>query len=317
MHFRFEFAIYMERLAIISTVKAPLNQIQMYINYHLNLGVDEIILFFDNPIDEGIQFFENHQNVTVVSCSEQYWLQREGTRPHLLPDRQIVNVNEGVKIAIKKNCRWITHIDCDELIQPLTDVKKILLNCRADALRFRLLEAVSDQEFYEHIFMPTLFKKESSNLQIWTAKILGLSKLFYQNKYFRGHKSSKMVIKVSSKIEKYGIHKPDQCDHNFIVKEVDELRLLHYYCIGFSNWASKFEERAQELLESNNLKKHFVNYSGPQFQDYLQARNEGDQQLVALYRRLHKISKREQQILFLLGMLEEVVLSQDFFDRVC
>lgn len=307
----------MEKLAIISTVKAPLRQLQMYVNYHLHLGVDEIILFFDDPIDQGIQFFAKYQNVTVVPCSEKYWVQREGTRPHLLPDRQIVNVNEGVKIAINKNCSWITHIDCDELIQPLTDIKKVLRDCRADALKFCLLEAVSDQEVYEHIFMPTLFKKRPNNLQIWAAKTLGCSRFFYGGKYFRGHKSSKMLIKVSPKIQKYGIHKPDRYDHDLIIREISELRLLHYHCIGLSNWKVKFEERAQELLESDNLNKGFVNYSGPQLQDYLEARSEGDSQLLALYKRLYIMSKREKRILFFLGMLEEVVLNQDFFNRVC
>ena len=47
----------MEKSAIISTVKAPLSQLQMYVNYHLNLGIDEIILFLTILWMKGSSFF--------------------------------------------------------------------------------------------------------------------------------------------------------------------------------------------------------------------------------------------------------------------
>jgi hypothetical protein len=306
----------MEKLAIISTVKAPLGQLQMYVNYHLNLGIDEVILFFDDPLDEGIKFFSNYKNVTVVPCSSEYWTQKTKKRPPISLGRQIVNVNEGVKIATSKNCTWMTHIDCDELIYPLKDIKQVLRNCQADALKFSLMEAVSEQETYEHIFIPTLFKKIPNKLQIWAAKILGCSQCFCEGEYFRGHNSSKMLIKISPKIKKYGIHQPEQWDDDTIIKEIKELRLLHYDSIGLSNWKAKFEGRDQELVEGDHVKKFFSDYRLKQFQDYLQARSQVDLQLVALYKRLYIMSKRQKQILFFLGMLEKVILNQDFFNLV-
>lgn len=306
----------MEKLAIISTIKAPLGQLQMYVNYHLNLGIDEIILFFDDPLDEGIKFFSSYKNITIVPCSSEYWTQKIEKRPPISLDRQIVNVNEGVKIATSKNCTWMTHIDCDELIYPLKDIKQVLRNCQADALKFSLMEAVSEQETYEHIFIPTLFKKRPNKLQIWAAKILGCSQCFCEGEYFRGHNSSKMLIKISSKIKKYGIHEPEQCDDDTLIQETNELRLLHYDSIGLSNWKAKFEGRAQELVEGDNLSEFFGNYRLKQFQDYLQARSEGDSQLATLYKRLYIMSKRQKQILFFLGMLERVILNQDCFNLV-
>jgi hypothetical protein len=306
----------MEKLAIISTVKAPLSQLRMYVNYHLNMGIDEIILFFDDPFDEGIKFFANYKNVSIVPCSSDYWTQTTEKRPHISLDRQITNVNEGVKIATSKNCSWITHIDCDELIQPLKEIKQVLTDCQADALKFCLMEAVSEQETYKHIFIPNLFKKRPNKLQIWAAKILGCSKSFCEGEYFRGHNSSKMLIKISPKIKKYGIHQPEQYDDDTIIKEINELRLLHYDSIGLSNWKAKFEGRAQELVEGDNLSEFFGNYRLKQFKDYLKARSEGDSQLVALYKRLYIMSKRQKQILFFLGMLERVILNQDCFNLV-
>jgi len=40
----------MTKVALISTVKGPTNEILMFVHYHLNSGLDEIILFFDDPI---------------------------------------------------------------------------------------------------------------------------------------------------------------------------------------------------------------------------------------------------------------------------
>ncbi|WP_354635175.1 glycosyltransferase family 2 protein [Planktothricoides raciborskii] len=306
----------MEKLAIISTVKAPLSQLTMYVNYHLNIGIDEIILFFDDPLDEGIKFFANYENVTVVPCSSEYWTQTTEPRPPIVLDRQITNVNEGVKIAISKNCSWMTHIDCDELIYPLRDIKQVLRDCQADGLNFHVMEVVSEQETYEHIFMPTLFKKRPNKLQIWAAKMLGCSQSFCGGQYFRAYETSKMLIKISPKIKKYGIHEPEECADDTIIKQSHELRLLHYDSVGLSNWKAKFERRAQELVEGDNLYEFFAKHRVTQFQAYLQARSEGDSQLVALYKRLYIMSKGQKQILFFLGMLEKVILNQDFFNLV-
>ena len=54
----------MTKVAIISTVRAPLNELKMFINYHLNIGVDEIILFFDDPSHIDISPLGKYKNVT-------------------------------------------------------------------------------------------------------------------------------------------------------------------------------------------------------------------------------------------------------------
>ena len=63
------------KIAIVSTVKGPLNELLMFINYHLNIGIDQIILFFDDPQDTCIdQIDAKYKNVHAVKCTEEYWL---------------------------------------------------------------------------------------------------------------------------------------------------------------------------------------------------------------------------------------------------
>jgi len=113
----------MTKIAVISTVRAPLQELQRFINYHLNIGIDEIILFFDDPHDAGIASFSKYQQVSTVACTPEYWSQKAGEKPADLGARQILNVNEGVQIAAGKKCGWIVHIDSDELINPSTEIK--------------------------------------------------------------------------------------------------------------------------------------------------------------------------------------------------
>ena len=47
----------MTRIAIVSMVKAPLHELRLFVHYHLNIRIDEIILYFDDPQDPGLDAF--------------------------------------------------------------------------------------------------------------------------------------------------------------------------------------------------------------------------------------------------------------------
>lgn len=95
----------MPKIAMISTVKTPLGQLQRHVSHHLRVGIDEIILFCDSPLDEAVQAYASDPSVTVVPCSDAYWNEQVGERPVSIADRQIVNVNVGAKIAHEKKLR--------------------------------------------------------------------------------------------------------------------------------------------------------------------------------------------------------------------
>ncbi len=298
----------MVKTAIVSTVRTPLEDLLHYVHYHLNIGIDEIILFFDDPADEGVKAFTQHSNVTCIACSASYW-NINGGRPDFIAARQLVNVNNGAKMAAAKQCNWLIHIDNDELINPLVDIKQVLANTDAEAIRFTLLEAVSQHMYCEHIFIPQLFKKQSQKRSIQAAKLQGCSNAFFENRYFRGYGASKMAVRITPEIKQYSIHDAQKHHGILAVEKSDQLQLLHFDCVDFSTWLRKWKKRIDGTGTSNTMGIP----RQKQLDLYRQARQKGHKELIALFKRLHHLPKNEQLILHGLGMLTTVKIDPDLF----
>ena len=87
----------METVGIISTVRAPYSQLKAFVNFHHNIGIDHIVLFFDDPDDEACSKFCDVPGVIAVGCDEAYWNHNAMERPGFIEERQKVNVNNGVE----------------------------------------------------------------------------------------------------------------------------------------------------------------------------------------------------------------------------
>jgi len=290
------------KIALISTVRAPLNELIIFVDHHLKIGVDEINLFFDDPSDEGVVYYAQHDHVNAVACTNDYWLKMAGKRPESIEGRLFTNVNAGVQMAKENNGNWMIHIDSDELLVPAGDLHKILTDSSADALRFTLFEAISEQQTYEHIFIPDLFKRIPNNFQLTMARLFRCSSALYNGSYFRGHVRSKMAVRISDKIKKYGNHMPEDYDASLKIVDTKEISLLHFDCVGFDDWKKKWSYRLDGTGRADRIKGARV----LQFNEYIRANSEGDEALALLYRRLHVLPKREKIILFLLGMLKKI-----------
>lgn len=300
----------MTKIAVVSMVKAPLHELKLFVHYHLNIGIDEIILFFDDPEDPALELFPRFPQVTTIACSADYWSNITGERPDIFSTRQIINVNEGVRNATEKGCNWVVQIDSDELIRPSTGIKRALENCNADVLRFKVMEAVSERINYDNIFIATLFKNEPSDAKIKAAKMLGCSQAFFKDEYFRGHTASKMAVKLSQKIQKHGVHGPREYDKNStIFKNTDEISLLHYDCVGFVSWNTKWGERHDGSCKTVSMRENRKS----QLLAYGHAKQAGPEALSTLYKRFQIIPRREKVVLTLLGMLQKVKLEQSLF----
>lgn len=300
----------MDRVGIIATVRAPTSQLHLFVNYHLNIGVDKIILFFDDPQDEGIPSFSQYSQVHTVACSSDYWRDKTGDKPEWLPERQIVNVNEGAKVLAATGCSWLIHIDNDELINPLLPLKQLLSRSDADGVRFSIFEAVSEQEKYNHIFLPTLFKKNANKIQLWLAEKIGCSNAIFDGEYFRGHTASKMALKISPKIKEYGIHGP-QKGSGIAIENTKNIQLLHFDCVDIDSWKLKLDRQLDGSAKANTWRDN----RRRQLFLYKKAKEEGDLQLSALFRKMRSIGKRERIVLTLLGMLKSINLNQKLFEH--
>ncbi len=295
----------MIKTAAISTIKCPFDELVLFVNYHLNIGIDKIILFFDDPDDKGISFFENNENVICTACNKEYWLNKQkNNTPFSLDERLLINVNEGVEIARKLNCTWIIQIDGDELIYSKENIASLLENTTADAVRLSILEAVSEKEEYETIFQPSLFKIKSGSKKIKLAKALGCNQAIYNNEYFRGHTASKMFVKISPKIRQYGNHRVKEHEGTLDVITSKKIILLHYDCVGINNWRIKWDARVITQGKANNMRTNRIQ----QYKEYESAQQLGENAQKKLFTRMHCINNYEKLILFMLRMLRVIKL---------
>ena len=292
------------KVAVVSTVKTPLDELRPFVEHYRHIGVDRFFLFFDDGEDSAYDAFDYPDWLIKTRCTQAYWDEADAGRPETIERRQEVNATRALEAARADGFEWIIHIDNDELIHALQPLQQVLAQAQGDVLRFAAREAVSDQEDYDSIFEPTLFKVPVGRWPMLGARLLGCRRALYLGRYFRGHLTSKAAVRISDRIVDLGIHGPDTCPDDLRITATDQLVLLHYDCIGFDNWRRKWSRRTDgsataQYLGGNRLK---------QMQAFAAAESQGEAALRTLYRRLHVIPPYEQAVLRRLGMLEQIKL---------
>jgi hypothetical protein len=298
-------------ICLISTVRTTVRQTICFVNYHLSAGIDEIILFFDDPNDPAAEVFSDYVRVRSIKCDNKYWAARGTAAPLVTQERQEINVNYGLKLAAESGFDWIIHIDSDELLMSKGDIKNILSLQSGDVVRFSMKEAVSEKDHYENIFEATLFKEpvtKEKYSQIALALSLGCEGVFFEGVYFRGHMASKVAVRINSKIEWMGIHRPLR--PKMAVIETDLITLLHYDCVGIEDWRNKWISRLDKPEIMARLRPHRVRQQELFKKAYGNAAAE-----LELYSRLHKISEHQKSVLMQHGLLTVITLQHELFER--
>jgi hypothetical protein len=213
-----------------------------------------------------------------------------------------------MRIARQKNCDWLIHIDSDELLHPLLDLHKFFDACEADAVRFDLLEAVPEKEYYDHIFMPTLFRRKSTDLKMRVARILGCKAAFFGGDFLRGHLESKAAIRLTPRVRRIGIHGVIEHEGPLEPQSTKQVRLLHFDSIGLADWIRKWETRRDGPGKAKLMREARAR----QFALFKTAGSDHEA-MARVYRKLYFIPGREKLILLLLGMLSRVRLDARLF----
>jgi hypothetical protein len=300
-----------QRICAVTTLKADLAQTLAFANYHLNIGVDWIVLFFDNPADPAIDSLRSHSRVTCIPCDDEYWRSHDESAIHSIESKQIANATRALDMARERGFQWIVHIDCDELLYSNESIQAILSDTDADIVTFDIREAVPKREHYERPFVDIhLFKKPITKTQQSLARTLGCRNAFYREEYFRGHLVSKSAVRVNSSITRMGIHSPE-ADANAVKAAITKkIVLLHFDSHDFERWKLKWEQRSSgqtKVVRIRSNRQH-------QLEAFASAHQQGDAALRRLYRTLCCIPAYEILILRLLRMLEAVRLEPQLFE---
>lgn len=295
-----------KQIALASTVRAGYEEMVFFISYYQSIGVDLIILFLDDPNDKNAgRLQEKFDDLILVVCDDAYWRSAVPGKPKSIEERQTININRALAISRERNTEWLINVDLDELVFSHLDIKKALAKYdepEIDAVRFDVYEAVAEKLYYRHIFEPSLFRKNPSPKRLKIASLLGCRGVLFQNEYFRGHLASKLAIKVNSQIKEIKIHNIVMEEGEPNIKKVNDIKLLHFDCIGIDNWRQKWERR----IDGSGRAAEMRGNRQAQMEYYIEAKEAGSDTLQKAYLNMYGIPKYQQLVLMILGLLERI-----------
>lgn len=339
-------------LCTVTTVRAPKEEILPFINYHLNVGIDHMFFFFDDPADAAVEALAGNSGVTCTLCTPEYWAELgkrntgwleefDGTKPPLIENRQRLNATVGLEMARARNFEWIAHIDVDELLYAPHGGLRALLNdvqCSVDFVRFPVLEAVANDLNDEiepmqsiDLFKVAEFPSEGraqptivTRLRRFVDKITNRSKraaakltqarpIFANGRLIVGHSEGKSFVRASSNVNCLECHMP-------VAKPGSTLRfmfardgyLLHFDCCNFDEWYSKWLRRCDGTGTLGTMGWH----RRKQFTKFRTLYERGaNEELRALYREQCLIPDRALSPLLRLSLVKRIKLSDTLFEE--
>ena len=323
-----------QTVSTVTTLKAPLRETLMFVNYHLNMGVSHMYLFFDDPNDDCIEALANYKQVTCIKCDSEHWenilsqsgaLERDWTTiesselQRMLNSsvdyRQILNANYAFKLAQRDGSDWLIHIDSDELIYAKESLDVLLskVSPKTEVLVIKPLETAPEKTEYESIFDEvTLFKNIPWLWQKYLAYFLGCQRVFQDGYYFRAHHYGKSAVRTNAKIKSIDIHYPVAArGHRLRAKKFWGTQLLHFDCCGFDSWQRKWMRRYDGIgSAAEDIPRRYK-----QLSKFAEAYESGDiNRLYDLYRQFYFFSSYEHKVLSLLGLLQRIQLNPKLFE---
>lgn len=306
------------KLCITTTIRATKRELKEFVNYHLNIGIDHIFLFFDNPNDENISLFIVNEQVTTTVCTTAHWVSLGCSFDSDIEIRQKANVNYAIELALSLDMNWISHIDIDELIYPVLSIKTIINKAPEDIsyIWLRPSEAIPEKEYLSVFQEVNLFKVLSESrmkVLIGNEEESTLANILYLKQFFRGHMGGKSIVKISAKIKKnikcLGIHKPTFYNTHAVQSiENKDIFLLHYDCCTFENWLVKWERRYDGSATFNGRINRKTQYN-----EFVKAYESSSDKLLELYKRYYHLTNQEVGLLEKYALIKKINIPKEYF----
>ncbi len=236
----------MTNWGIVSTIKAPLNQIAGFAAHHLDLGAHRIFIYLDDG-DEAMRTALNaHPKLRVTLCDAAYWNKRKRARPDKHQPRQTANAAHAYRRA--GDVDWLAHIDVDEFLLPATpaepDFAAQLATLPQDATcaRLRPVEALANPDGTAPQYFKACAINRAQRLKQTAQVYPGWGAAM--NGGFLSHVQGKMVYRT-------GLDGLQARIHNIFVdgaenpgqQELPDMTLLHYHAANFDGFYKHFAYR--------------------------------------------------------------------------
>lgn len=224
---------------IVSTIRAPLPDILRFAAHHIDLGVDRLYLFLDEPNRKAVRVLRRHPKIEIRVCTDDYWQRRGIARPDKHQVRQSKN---ATFIYGQTDMDWLAHIDVDEFLWTSTPIPDLLRDVPPDipAARVRPIEALAGGNDLYKAFVPTKPNRQE------------LIETIYPNygaflpSGFLSHVQGKLFVRAGIRFLKDRIH--NIAVQNQIVPCKDELPgvdLCHHHAPDWDHWHAHYKFRLE------------------------------------------------------------------------
>ena len=128
---------------VVSTIKAPVDDILDFAAHHLDLGAHRVFIYLDVPNPTAMQALKAHPKCRVTLTDDGYWHRRKG-RPQKHQPRQTANATHCYNRTPQVD--WLAHLDVDEFLWPSRPICEQIaaLPQSARSARVRPIEALQN-----------------------------------------------------------------------------------------------------------------------------------------------------------------------------
>jgi len=317
-----------------------------FVNYHLNIGIDHIFLFFDDPSDPAADILLEEKRVSCIRCDSNYWADLAGniSKSNLsINARQEINSRVAIKKSRQEDYQWICHIDGDELIYAPQGIKEAIgfISSNVQISKFPVFEVIPEKLSVESIFQDLRYFKQAPLVlpknkslyldpseylfyyknfilyrlkKLWSG-ISGCSLVFED--FIKGHSIGKSIARTNSRIITFHSHFPLTDDPGRLKFNLHpNVTILHYDSPDYNRWKTKWEIRYKNIKNGiipMNLSRHRQD----QFHKFSKVYEYGNEnELIELFTKDYIISPSNREILQRTGLVSEILLPSELFSQV-
>ncbi|WP_137699964.1 glycosyltransferase family 2 protein [Marimonas lutisalis] len=236
------------RWGIVSTIKAPLQEIADFAAYHLDLGAHRLFLYLDDDNPDAFEALKKHPKIRVFKADAANW--RSDNRPAKHQARQSANARHAYRRKAGE-IDWLAHIDVDEFLWPASDLSGQLAALPATCLcaRIRPVEALSTDGITDIPPGQTIFKAMTNNRAQRQRETEAIYPTFgaFLNGGFLSHVAGKLFIRTGIDGLGIKIHNIQLGeDQNPGQVELTGTELCHMHAQSWQAWMKTYRYRLEQ-----------------------------------------------------------------------
>jgi hypothetical protein len=223
-------------------LKEPTDQTLRFVKWHLEQGVDRMVLCFDDPFDPAMEVLNSFEQVTCIPCTPAFW--------------KHIGVNPDVRFTLRQNAAmqfiydgsprgWFLNLDGDELVYLETrTLKEEVLRqpAHVKAVLIRPAEYIQSPASRDTLHFRT-------EMPPWCCRgVYGdLAPAMQKRRGLSGHWIGKSITRTGlagHKVRQHFLQTPaGEAVTDAILGSAEGAYLLHFLDQGFDPWRSKLSWR--------------------------------------------------------------------------